>query len=591
MAEPLWRLRGVRVGGRLRVDHLDLLPGLTAVVGPSGAGKTTLLDVLAGFQRPQTGTVATALPAAAPPLAWSPREGEWPHLSVERQLALAGGRDAEELIAAFALGHRRQARPATLSSGERERLSVARALATGAPVVVLDEPFSHLDPALADHCWDALLAVLARRGASAVWSTHVPERVMGTAGQVVLLRDGAPLWQGAVDEAWHRPPSATVALALGPANWLEPADAALVAGAAPGCLRPDRLVLAADGGGAAQVLASRSHGLVGVSDLDHGDGHSRRWWHRPALLAAGQRVALHVAGLLLCLGLAACGGGDPVLAVSGQRAWNLPAEGGALPAPRAATAAPDGGATVLDTAGRVLDYAADGTLRRSWFMPEWTVGRPEGAVWLPDGRLAVADTHYHRVVLFDRSGRHCGGFGSEGDGPGQFRYPVGACCDAAGRLYISEYGGNDRIQVFAPDGTHLRSFGGFGTAPGQLQRPQSLCWHDGVLYVADTMNNRIAAYRDDGTFLAILGGDRPPELRFPYGVALLADRTLLVAEYAAARLTRLGRDGRLLGRQGGPGRDLGGYDTPWGLGVDRDGQAWICDTGNRRLQLLLPGTP
>jgi sugar lactone lactonase YvrE len=335
-----------------------------------------------------------------------------------------------------------------------------------------------------------------------------------------------------------------------------------------------------------RVAATRCHGQVAVSDLDHGDGRRRRWWHRPCAARPGMRVALRLAMLALCLLAPGCGGGDPELPVAACGVHQLPAEGGALPAPRAATAAPDGGATVLDTAGRVLDYASDGTLRRQWRMPEWSVGRPEGLTWLADGRLAVADTHYHRVVLFDRDGRHCGGFGGEGDAPGSFRYPVGICRDDAGRLYVSEYGGNDRIQVFSPDGTCLRTIGGFGTAPDRFQRPQSLCWSEGRLYVADTMNDRIVCWRDDGTLVGVLGGAHPPVLRFPYGVALLPDRTLLVAEYAASRLTRLDRDGRVLGRQGGPGRDAGGYETPWGLGIDRDGRAWICDTGNRRLQIL-----
>ncbi len=69
-------------------------------------------------------------------------------------------RPLPELLARFALDHRAQARPGELSAGERERLGVARALASEALVLVLDEPFAHVDAVAATRCW----AAMAMRG-------------------------------------------------------------------------------------------------------------------------------------------------------------------------------------------------------------------------------------------------------------------------------------------------------------------------------------------------------------------------------------------------------------------------------------------
>ena len=264
--------------------------------------------------------------------------------------------------------------------------------------------------------------------------------------------------------------------------------------------------------------------------------------------------------------------------------WSVPSEGTLLPSPRSVARCGSNELVVLDTAGRVLIYSTAGVLTRQWRMPDTSVGKPEGVVVLQDGRVVVSDTHYHRVVEFGATGQVVRMFGREGQAPGEFIYPVAVAADAQENLYVAEYGSNDRVQVFTRDGMFLRAFGAFGTKPGEFQRPSGLVWAGGVVYVADAFNNRIQAFSDDGRFLRVL---ETPALKFPYDLKADSHGALLVAEYGGGCVTRLDRDGHLLGRYGTTGSGIGQFATPWGLEVTKDGRVIVADTGNRRLVEVL----
>ena len=293
-----------------------------------------------------------------------------------------------------------------------------------------------------------------------------------------------------------------------------------------------------------------------------------------------ETTALFVLLALLSVGCARNPDGAGSLPVREARTWTVPSEETMQPAPRSMASGGPGEVYVLDTAGRVLVYASDGTLARQWRMPEVAAGKPEGIVRLNDGHLIVCDTHYHRVVEFDAGGKVAGMFGREGKGPGEFIYPVAVTTDPRENLYVAEYGSNDRIQVFTRQGGFLRAFGGFGTKPGDFQRPSGLVWIDNRLYVCDAFNNRIQVFSDQGAFLKVL---ETPALQLPYDLKLGADHTLYVVEYGPGRVTHLNLDGRLIGRYGSRGTGLGQFVTPWGIAVLADGRLIVADTGNRRL--------
>jgi iron(III) transport system ATP-binding protein len=276
----------------------------------------------------------------------------------------------------------------------------------------------------------------------------------------------------------------------------------------------------------------------------------------------------------------------PTLEVKSWQAWMLPPEGPLQPTPRSLTTGPAGEVAVLDTAGRVIIYDRAGTLLRQWKMLDVQFGKPEGIVWLKDDRIVVCDTHYHRVMWFDQSGRVLKTVGQRGFGRAEFVFPVGIAVDPKENLYVCEYGGHDRIQVFSRDGEWIREFGSAGTGPGQFQRPSGLTWHDGKVFIADAVNNRVLIFRDTGEYLGLLGGDAPPAFDLPYDITYAADGCLYVIEYGAGRLTKLSTGGKILGRFAKSGTGNAEFATPWGLAVDPQMRVLVADTKNRRIVAL-----
>lgn len=204
MSEPLWRLVDVTVPGRHgpRLDRVtvNIPPGVTAILGPSGAGKSTLLNLLVGFEVAQSGTVTRGQQSSVNrlPAYWSPPgHGLWPHLNVAAHVtSLCYGADshspaeADQILDALDLMSLRQVYPATLSQGERDRLTLARALASGAEVLVLDEPLIHVQKHQARQYWEFLLRWCQSRGTSIVIATHESQLFVHEDNIVIWLDQG-----------------------------------------------------------------------------------------------------------------------------------------------------------------------------------------------------------------------------------------------------------------------------------------------------------------------------------------------------------------------------------------------------------------
>ncbi|MSR70081.1 MAG: hypothetical protein EXS17_07040 [Phycisphaerales bacterium] len=259
--------------------------------------------------------------------------------------------------------------------------------------------------------------------------------------------------------------------------------------------------------------------------------------------------------------------------------------------PRAFTIDPATGALfVVDKSGRVQRFASDGTFELAWKMPKFDNGKPTGMTFGPDGLLYVADTHEHRILLFDREGVVQKSIGSYGQAPGQFVYPTDVAFDPDGKLYVSEYGGNDRIQVFDKDGRFLHAFGVPGDGLGQFARPQSLAFSkDGSeLFVADSCNHRIQVFSAEGTLKRVLcrPGARAGEVAYPYGLCALDDGSLLIAEFGNCRVQRIdAATGESLAMLGGGGRSVGRLNAPWSVAVHA-GRAYVLDCANGRVQSM-----
>ena len=180
---------------------------ITAVTGPSGSGKTTFLNLVAGFERPDAGTVdiggrdVTALHPAERPVSLVFQDNNlFAHLDIASNVGLGidpslrlSAEDRAAVSTALdrvGLGGFEKRRPGTLSGGERQRAAFARALVRRKLVLLLDEPFAALDPDLRA-AMSALLVELHREtGNTVLIVTHDPQEVRRSADHVLFLKRG-----------------------------------------------------------------------------------------------------------------------------------------------------------------------------------------------------------------------------------------------------------------------------------------------------------------------------------------------------------------------------------------------------------------
>ncbi|WP_224058975.1 ABC transporter ATP-binding protein [Streptomyces kanamyceticus] len=189
--------------GRAVIDrlHLDVRPGeFVALLGRSGCGKSTLLRILAGLDRDIEGTVL--VPRRKAVAFQSPRLMPWKRVWRNVLLGLPGKprRDvAEQALTEVGLKHRTNAWPKTLSGGEAQRASLARALVREPDLLLLDEPFGALDALtrikaqrLVDELWQ-------RRGCAVLLVTHDVEEAVLLADRVLVMDEGVIAYEREID--------------------------------------------------------------------------------------------------------------------------------------------------------------------------------------------------------------------------------------------------------------------------------------------------------------------------------------------------------------------------------------------------------
>jgi ABC-2 type transport system ATP-binding protein len=205
------------------VDHLDLrvrAGEFYALLGPNGAGKTTTLRMVAGLLRPDSGSISVfGIDALADPIAakrviaWVPDEpmlydkltpleylefvaGLWQVASAK------AGKRAEELLRWLDLWDNRDQRCESFSRGMKQKLSLAGALIHDPRLLILDEPLTGLDAAVARQVKD-LLQLRAREGATVIMTTHILEVAERMAERIGIIQKGRLLAEGTLAELRH----------------------------------------------------------------------------------------------------------------------------------------------------------------------------------------------------------------------------------------------------------------------------------------------------------------------------------------------------------------------------------------------------
>ncbi|EPF2244479.1 thiamine ABC transporter ATP-binding protein ThiQ [Citrobacter werkmanii] len=204
-----------------------------AILGPSGAGKSTLLNLIAGFLAPASGTMMiegedhTTTPPSRRPVSMLFQENNlFSHLNVQQNIGLglnpglklnALQREKMHHIARqMGLDSLLERLPGELSGGQRQRVALARCLVREQPILLLDEPFSALDPALRQEMLTLVAEVCRDKQLTLLMVSHSVEDAARIAPRSIVVADGRIAWQGKTDELLSGQASASALLGINP---------------------------------------------------------------------------------------------------------------------------------------------------------------------------------------------------------------------------------------------------------------------------------------------------------------------------------------------------------------------------------------
>ena len=202
-----------------------------AILGPSGAGKSTLLNLIAGFLTPASGNMVidgedhTTTPPSRRPVSMLFQENNlFSHLSVQQNIGLglnpglklnASQREKILHIAQqMGIDSLLERLPGELSGGQRQRVALARCLVREQPILLLDEPFSALDPALRQEMLTLVAEVCREKQLTLLMVSHSVEDAARIAPRSIVVADGRIAWQGDTDDLLSGNASASALLGI-----------------------------------------------------------------------------------------------------------------------------------------------------------------------------------------------------------------------------------------------------------------------------------------------------------------------------------------------------------------------------------------
>ncbi|MBM4120159.1 MAG: hypothetical protein FJ248_04590 [Nitrospira sp.] len=232
---------------------------------------------------------------------------------------------------------------------------------------------------------------------------------------------------------------------------------------------------------------------------------------------------------------------------------------------------------------------------------------PTGIACDAKGDVYVVDTNNHRVQKFDgKLGGYLMKFGSRGNGEGQFSSPWGIAVDRVrGYIYVVD-SANFRVQKFDPMGEFIMQWGSFGTNDGQFYFPRGVAVDpaDGAVYVVDMGNHRIQKFDTSTNVLPQLltkfgGGlgpghasdpraQEPGQFRSPWGIVVDGQGDVFVSDTGNQRIQKFDREGNFITQWGGFGNGGGQFNFPYGVALDAKGSVFVVDSANARVQQFMP---
>jgi len=191
---------------------LDIQHPTTAVFGPSGAGKTSLLDLVAGLRRPDSGhielngTILTNVPTRLRGIGYVPQDlALFPHLTVRGNLRYGlRHQQFDHVVSVLEIESLLDRSVLNLSGGEKQRVTLARALLASPQLLLLDEPLSSLDIALKRRLIPYLQRIRDELRVPILYVTHDPDEVAELCEEVLVLEKGRCIARGAPNEIFEK---------------------------------------------------------------------------------------------------------------------------------------------------------------------------------------------------------------------------------------------------------------------------------------------------------------------------------------------------------------------------------------------------
>jgi iron(III) transport system ATP-binding protein len=210
-----------------------------AIAGETGSGKSTLLKIIAGLVQPDAGEVSfdgekvmERLVPGHPGIAYLSQNFELPKfLRVEQVLAYANDLSAEtaaDLYKVCQIDHLLMRRTDQLSGGEKQRIALARLLTTSPKLLLLDEPFSHLDIPHKNTLKAVIRDIGEKLRITCILVSHEPSDILSWADKILVMRDGAVVQTGKPEKIYRQPVDTYVAGLFGKFNLLSPQVRALL---------------------------------------------------------------------------------------------------------------------------------------------------------------------------------------------------------------------------------------------------------------------------------------------------------------------------------------------------------------------------
>ena len=218
---------------------------------------------------------------------------------------------------------------------------------------------------------------------------------------------------------------------------------------------------------------------------------------------------------------------------------------------------------------------------RGFQLPSSMAIRPDGVIFVVSrGKSSTKPSNGIQMVTKDHD--FLGQIGTYGPGLGGMVWPTSVALDNDDNLYLSDEYFN-KITKYDREGNPLSEWGTKGSGQGEFNQPSGLLIRSDVMYVVDSRNNRVQMYSLEGEFKGQWGseGDGQGEFNLPWGICDDSEGNIYIADWRNDRLQKFDSDGKYISVIGGGNSSV--FDRPSDVAVDGDGNVYVADWGSQQL--------